>query len=185
MAPPMNVLIEALPAKPKNETLKDIAVFYSAQRLDRKAGSKARGSRPAPAVLKSGYDIYEHGLPEQGVPACAACHMAAGDGNAPMAIPSLAGQLAQYTKSQLQDFASGKRHNSPQHIMRTISEALSARQIEAVAQQVRMLHPDAVPGARLPGFSAWVRARGRESVPGVPSVGGDGQSSTSGVSAKP
>ena len=184
-APPMNVLIKVLPAEPKDESLKDIAAFYSAQKLDRKAGTKAPGSRPAQPVLTSGYDIYEHGLPEKGVPACAACHMAAGDGNAPMAIPSLAGQLAQYTQSQLQDFASGKRHNSPQHIMQTISEALSARQIEAVAQQVRMLHPDAVPGARLPGFSAWVRARDHESVPGIPSEGGAGQSTPSGGSAQP
>ncbi|UHL64785.1 cytochrome c4 [Paralcaligenes sp. KSB-10] len=65
-----------------------------------------------------------------GVPACASCHGAKGQGMAAAGFPYLAGQGASYLASQLQDFASGERSNP---IMAPIAKGLNAEQIKAVA----------------------------------------------------
>lgn len=166
---PMNTLVKALPKAPHNGTLRNIARFYSEQSLNRRTGARAHGTPPAHKSLEAGAHIFRRGLPAEGVPACAACHGAAGAGNAPMAVPALAGQSAQYTQTQLENFASGKRGNSPAHVMQTVAAALSADDIKAVAGEVEMLRRDALPGASISDYSAWVKTRDAQSVPGVAS----------------
>lgn len=65
-----------------------------------------------------------------GIPACASCHGAKGEGMAAAGFPYLAGQGAAYLVLQLQGFASGERSNP---IMAPIAKGLSAEQIKAVA----------------------------------------------------
>lgn len=59
---------------------------------------------------------------------CASCHGEAGQGN--LTTPRLAGQPAQYLKKQLEDFASGLRHNES---MAVVARELSADEMEKVA----------------------------------------------------
>lgn len=59
---------------------------------------------------------------------CASCHGAAGQGN--LSTPRLAGQPAAYLKKQLQDFASGQRHNDS---MALVARALTADEMDKVA----------------------------------------------------
>jgi cytochrome c553 len=61
---------------------------------------------------------------------CQRCHGVNGEGNAPAAIPRLAGQSAEYLRKQLEDYASGDRANP---IMQNFAKPLTNADIEAVA----------------------------------------------------
>lgn len=167
-ATPMTTMMGTIPKKPGDANLKDLAAHFAAQKLDRSAGANATASKPTKALAEAGYGIYQGGIPSAKVPACAACHSASGLGNAPMAMPALAGQHAGYIETQLERFASGKRHNSPGHIMQTIAQRLSAKQIKAVAAYVQALHPELVPGVGPRTYKAYVKAASGQPVPGVP-----------------
>ena len=67
------------------------------------------------------------------MPACAGCHSPNGAG-IPAQYPRLAGQHADYTKTQLTAFRQGERNNSVQ--MSAIAANLSDKEIEALADYV-------------------------------------------------
>ena len=89
----------------------------------------------APAAHGAGTDdgkrIYEQGI--AGVPACASCHGARGEGQPAANFPYLAGQGAEYLEEQLRSFADGSRGNA---IMKPIAAALDDGQRQAVAAYV-------------------------------------------------
>lgn len=72
-----------------------LADYYA--RLPAPAGNDQAGT---PDQLKAGREIFEQGIAEKGVPACAACHGAHGEGAD--SFPRLAGQHAAYLMKQLQ-----------------------------------------------------------------------------------
>jgi cytochrome c553 len=61
---------------------------------------------------------------------CQGCHGIDGEGNAPAAIPRLAGQSAEYLRKQLEDYASGDRANP---VMQNFAKPLTHADIEALA----------------------------------------------------
>jgi cytochrome c553 len=75
----------------------------------------ARGETTAPAAAK----------------VCQGCHGMHGEGNAPAAIPRLAGQSAEYLRKQLEDYASGDRANP---VMRNFAKPLTHADIETLAK---------------------------------------------------
>jgi cytochrome c553 len=83
----------------------------------------------------TGKKIYEDGLPEANVPACAACHGPDAKGKA--AIPRLAGQLYAYTVKELSHWAEDRGQASAKDdtsaVMLPISHNLTKSQIEAIA----------------------------------------------------
>jgi cytochrome c553 len=105
-----------------DETMKALADYYSAQKPAQvKAGD--------PALMAEGEKIYTHGIPTQGVPACASCHGASAEGTG--AFPRLGGQHVDYLVAQLLGFQSGVRANAP--IMLTVVRSMSPEQMEAAA----------------------------------------------------
>jgi cytochrome c553 len=83
--------------------------------------------------MAEGKKIYEQGIPEEKVTACAGCH--GPDAKGQEAIPRLAGQHAPYVVKQLAYFKSLLRANAP--IMHAaIGEEMTLRQMEAVAAYV-------------------------------------------------
>ncbi len=75
-----------------------------------------------------------------GVPACASCHGAQGEGNPASGFPRLAGQSQAYLAHQLNAYAHGGRDNP---VMGPIAKALSAQQIDAVSGYYAGLKPAA------------------------------------------
>ena len=71
------------------------------------------GSAKNKASIALGQKIYRAGIAEKAVPACASCHDPTGAG-IPIQYPRIGGQWADYTVSQLSNFRSGERKNSPQ-----------------------------------------------------------------------
>lgn len=106
--------------------MKNISAYYS-----EKSAKAATAKDKAKATL--GQKIYRGGVQGSGVPACASCHGARGEG-IPIQFPRLAGQHADYTLDQLNKFRAGERANDAAKMMRVISAKMTPQEMEAVAQ---------------------------------------------------
>ena len=104
--------------------IKDIAAYFSSHKL--KAGYKPD---------RAGKAIFQNGLPDKDMPACASCHGDNGQGKSDenIALPIIGGQTKSYIAKQLRDLRSGVRHNDPDGIMGSVAKKLSDAEIDAVA----------------------------------------------------
>jgi len=91
--------------------------------------------------VATGRAIYQDGVPESNIPACAACHGPSGQGAGQNA--RLAGQLYAYTVGQLRnwnrDRGADTATTDPAGIMRLVAQNLSPSQASAVAAYVNTL----------------------------------------------
>lgn len=141
----MSTMAMTIPPSKDHANLKDIAAYFS-RLTPMSAHVAAPGGAAASRQIELGRIIYDRGVAGKDIPSCAACHGLGGEGNGPMAIPELAGQHAAYVVAQLEQFASGARHNSPGRVMHAIARAMNATQEAAVAAYVRQLVPAATLG---------------------------------------
>ncbi len=114
------------------EDAADISAFFAAQQTQLGGVDEE--------LLALGKRIYFQGDAERGVPACAACHGATGQGLNAAGYPSVSGQFPEYAVKQLKAFASGMRNNDENAVMRDIAVRMSDKQIEAVANFMLGLH---------------------------------------------
>lgn len=110
-----------------DDTIDALAQYYAAQ----KTGPAK--SHDAPTIAR-GRDIFEHGIPSQGVPACAACH--GPDALGSDAFPRLAGQHADYILKQLSSFQSNMRKIA---VMHGVAQNLRTPEMTAVADYLESL----------------------------------------------
>ncbi len=82
-------------------------------------------------LFRKGQTIAQQGIPQQGAPACIACHGSFGEGGA--VGPRLAGQNVTYIKNQFEAFASGARQTAQSIVMQPVVVGLTDADIEAVA----------------------------------------------------
>lgn len=108
-------------------TIDALAEYFSHQQT-------GPGERRDPATLARGRDIFEHGIPSQGVPACAACHGPDALGGA--SDPRLAGQHAEYILKQLASFQRNMRDVA---VMHGVAQNLRTPAMEAVADYLESL----------------------------------------------
>ena len=87
------------------------------------------GHPPTRLLVAKGKQIYDEGIAEGGIPACAVCHGPSADGKE--GVPRLAGQHAPYLVKQLAYFKSLQRGNAP--VMHAVGEKMTLEQMEAVA----------------------------------------------------
>lgn len=165
---PMNAIIATVPTVSGKANIKQLAAYFSRQALNPAATSSAAAGKLTEAEAEAGYKLYFEGNLKAGVPACAACHLATGLGDAPMAVPRLAGQNAAYLESQLQAFASGKRRTAPDHVMGKIASRLTEQDITAVAAYLEHMRPDLLPGQGPKTYDAFVKSLRGQAVPGIP-----------------
>jgi len=120
-------------AKPlSDQDIADLAAYYETQATKESAGDKDQ--------VKLGGDIYRGGNIGNEVAACAACHGPTGEGNEAAKFPKLAGQHADYIKSQLHAFKKGERENDAGMMMRNIAVNMSDEEISAVSEYIAGLH---------------------------------------------
>ncbi len=112
----------AIASQLDDATVQSLADYFSRQEAIPGAAGDA-------ALLASGHEIFEHGVPDKGVPACASCHGAQAQGAG--TFPRLAGQHQEYLLRQIEVFKNGTRGNAP--VMTAIAHTLSPEQAEAVA----------------------------------------------------
>lgn len=88
-------------------------------------------------LFREGQTITQTGIPQQGVPACSACHGPLGEGTE--IGPRLAGQNAMYIDSQFESFASGSRQTDHAAEMHPAVAGMQAPDIEAVAHYYELV----------------------------------------------
>jgi len=106
-----------------------IANYFAAQ---------APGPQNSPgdaAKIASGKSLYSAGIPAIGVPACAACHGANGQGLA--TFPRLAGQFKSYLTKQLHAFKDGSRADDP--TMPMFTKNMTEQEIDDLTEYLESL----------------------------------------------
>ncbi len=93
-------------------------------------------------LVAEGKKLFEEGVPDANIPACAACHGDKAQGSD--VVPRLAGQLYAYTVDELTDWVQGYRTKDPENpenpnVMQPIASSLSKEQISAVAAYLSRL----------------------------------------------
>lgn len=84
-----------------------------------------------PQLAQVGRYVYHHGNKFSGVPACASCHGAAGEGAAH--LPRLASQFSGYLFTQLKQFNKRERTND-NAVMHAITEKMTELEMAAVSE---------------------------------------------------
>ena len=122
-------MMMAIAAKMTDAEMQDLAAYFAKQKTTlAKAKSNGAGSL--------GEKIYRGGIAATGVPACAACHGAAGAG-LPKQYPRLSAQHADYNLQQLRTFRTGERANAP--MMMAIAAKMTDAEMQAVADYMQGL----------------------------------------------
>lgn len=102
-----------------------VSAYYAMQ-------SAAKGRPGDPALIAKGRQLYDQGVVDRGIPACATCHGADAAGQAD--FPRLAGQHAKYVVKQLQYIQTLVR-SAP--VMHGIIKDLAPNEMRAVAEYVQ------------------------------------------------
>ena len=105
--------------------IKGIAQYYAAQ-------PPAPGRVQDPAAIAKGKEVYDKGVPERGIPACATCH--GQDAKGQSIFPRLAGQHAAYVVKQV-NYIQQLVRAAP--VMHGIVKDLTPAEIQAVAYYVQ------------------------------------------------
>jgi cytochrome c553 len=108
--------------------VRDVAAYFSVQ-------APKPGAARRPETIALGRKIWRGGDLAKGLPACAACHGAAGAG-LPAQYPRLAGQYPEYVEAQLKAFRAGERRNDANRMMQSIASKMSDPEIRAVADYI-------------------------------------------------
>lgn len=102
-------------------TMSALAAYYAAIRPDVSVVASQ-------ATVVRGREIYQQGIPAQGVPACSSCHGA--DAHGVGDFPRLAGQHSQYILKQLSSFQNNMRNVA---IMHGVAQNLRLQEMQSVA----------------------------------------------------
>ncbi|HEU0154332.1 MAG TPA: c-type cytochrome [Arenimonas sp.] len=128
------------------QDMRDIGAYFASQKtVPGVADDSAITSGPNQglAFYEVGERIFRYGNPDQGVPACQACHGPTGRGNPGAAWPQLGGQHAGYTANALTAFRDGMvwgKGGNANALMAGVAGNLSDEEIQALATYIEGLH---------------------------------------------
>lgn len=135
VVPPMTGMVDNL----SDQDIADIAAYFASQ-----SGSVNQAKKD---TLTKGEQIFRGGIREKSVPACSACHLPTGAGNALAGFPRLGGQHADYIATQLKAYraaadgdANGRANDGDTKPMRSVAARLSDSEIAALANYISGLH---------------------------------------------
>ena len=120
-----NAIMAGMAAALSDDDIADLAAYYTTQ-------ATSGGAVDADLVAR-GEQLFRFGDSAKGVSACTACHGPTGAGVASAGFPSLKGQWAGYTETQLKAYREGSRANA---MMNGVAQNLSDADIRAVASYV-------------------------------------------------
>lgn len=123
-----NAIMAGLAAVLSEEDIADLSAYYSIQIISSGAAQAN--------LLDRGEYLYRFGDTEKGISACVACHGPTGVGLGSAVFPSLKGQWAGYSSTQLRAFRDGLRVNV---MMNGVAQNMSDADIKAVSSYVEGL----------------------------------------------
>ena len=88
-------------------------------------------------LAAKGQQIYDDGIVDSAVPACAGCHGAKGEGTDQ--FPRLAGQHTVYVLAQLNNFKNSVRNNDAKKVMRAVASRMTDQEKKAAAEYITSL----------------------------------------------
>ncbi len=121
-----NAIMKGFASNLSDEDMRNVAFWLANQ-------NAKTGFAQDKDLVRLGERIYRGGIAGRQIAACAACHGPAGSGT-PAQYPRLAGQHAEYTRDQMNQFRSGARKNSEQ--MAQIAAHLTDQEIQAVSDYI-------------------------------------------------
>lgn len=127
-----NPLMTPMAQPLSDEDMADLGAFFSSQALTGNLEAEA-------AKVSQGERLYRAGDAQKGIPACAACHGARGNGNPTAGYASIRGQHATYAAAQLKAYRAGTRQTDPNQMMRNVATNMTDDQIAAVAAYIQGL----------------------------------------------
>ena len=126
-----NAIMSGMVAALSEQDMLNLAAYFSTQQ-PKPATSKDQ------ALALQGKKVFHGGVMGAGVPACASCHGAKGQG-IPVQFPRLAGQHSDYVYSQLNNFRVGARANDAAKMMQTIAAKMTDADMKAVSAYIQGL----------------------------------------------
>lgn len=150
-----NAIMLGMATPLSEQDMRDIGAYYGSQKVIAGIADESTissGPNQGRKFYQVGERLYRGGKAEAGVPACMACHGPAGHGNPGPSYPSVGGQHASYTVTQLTAFRNGTvwgKDASANAVMSAIARNLSDEEIQGLATYMQGLHSaaDAAPVA--------------------------------------
>ena len=124
-----NAVMEPIASNLNEAEMAAVATYFSGQKNTKPGGA----ATPTGKGVDKGAELARNGKWEAGVPACFQCHGSKGQGVAPH-FPPLVGQPYRYLRDQLLAWQKGQRNNDPMGLMQSVTQPLSADDIDAVAR---------------------------------------------------
>jgi cytochrome c553 len=137
----------AAPLTPQD--MRDLGAHFAAQKSVPGVADEtpiSEGPNAGRKFYQPGETLWRTGDAARGVPACMACHGAAGHGNPGPPFPSIAGQHAGYTTQQLEKFRAGTvlgKGANANAIMAGVAKYLTDEEIRSLATYIEGLHATA------------------------------------------
>jgi cytochrome c553 len=141
-----NAIMLGMAAALSEQDMRDIGAYFGSQKVIAGIADEspvASGPNQGRKFYQVGERLYRGGKAEAGVPACMACHGPAGHGNPGPSYPSVGGQHAGYTVTQLTAFRNGTvwgKDANANAIMSAVARNLSDEEIQALATYIQGLH---------------------------------------------
>ncbi|MBU0592946.1 MAG: c-type cytochrome [Pseudomonadota bacterium] len=125
-----NDIMAGMVANLSPDDMANLSLHFAAQK-------STPGAVKNPELLEFGKKFYTEGNPDQGVPACAGCHLP--DGSGTTVYPHIAGQYSSYVYQQLKRFSSGERDNDRGLVMQSLSLRMTDQEMKAVSEYITSL----------------------------------------------
>ena len=141
-----NAIMLGFSATLSAQDMRDIGAYFASQKVVPGVADDtviASGPNADRKFFEVGERLYRYGNPDQGVPACQACHGPAGRGNPGAAWPQLGGQHAGYTANTLIAFRDGMvwgKDGNANALMAGVAGNLTDEEIQALATYIEGLH---------------------------------------------
>lgn len=143
----VNAIMQPFAATLSAQDMRDIGAYYATQKSGAGIADDtviASGPNQGLKFYEVGQKLYRSGDSARGIPACMACHGAAGTGNPGPAYPHVGGQQAWYTARRLQEYRTGtttEKDPALFHVMSAVAKPLTDEEIQSLSSYMQGLHP--------------------------------------------
>ncbi|GAA4785752.1 c-type cytochrome [Lysobacter hankyongensis] len=141
-----NPIMQPFAAALSAQDMRDIGAYFATHKSGAGIADDtviASGPNQGLKFYEVGQKLYRSGDTTRGIPACMACHGAAGTGNPGPAYPHVGGQQSWYTARRLQEYRAGtttEKDPTLFHVMSSVAKSLTDEEIQSLSSYMQGLH---------------------------------------------